>query len=101
MSLTKTLSSQQVRFLRSQGHHLRPVVMIGQKGITENVLKEIDIALEHHELIKITIADLDRVERQAISETVCSQMGAHLVQLIGRISLLYRPAKQPKLVLPK
>lgn len=93
------LTSQQTRHLRSLAHHLKPVVMIGEKGLTENVLAEIDRALNDHELIKISIAG-EREERQELSATLCEASNAALVQLIGRITVLYRPAKKPKLVLP-
>lgn len=96
MSLTKS----QNRFLRGKAHHLKPVLMVGDKGVTENLLKELDITLENHELIKVTIA-AERDERKLISEELCSESGAALVQSIGRISILYRPAEKPVIKLPK
>ena len=62
MSLTKN----QIKFLRGLCHSLNPVVMIGQKGLTNEVLDELDIALNHHELVKIKIAIDDREARKEI-----------------------------------
>lgn len=94
------LTNKQIRHLRSLAHHLKPVVMIGEKGLTEKVLAELDGALEHHELIKISIAGADKEKRRAITEEMCKASKAELVQLIGRISVLYRPRKKPQIVIP-
>jgi RNA-binding protein len=96
-----TLTNQQNRHLKSLAHHLKPVVMIGEKGITENLLAELDHALEDHELIKVSITGADKEERRALTEEICQASGATLVQLIGRISVLYRPSQEPQLVIPK
>ncbi len=93
------LNNGQIRHLRGLAHHLKPVLMIGDKGLTEGVLAELELVLETHELIKVTIADSDREVRRALSEELCQHSGAGLVQVIGKISVLYRPAKQPKLSL--
>ncbi len=92
-----TLTNQQIRYLKSFAHHLKPIVMIGNKGINENVLVELDRALEYHELIKISIAGADREERRNLTEVLCQKSGAELVQIIGRISVLYRVSQEPKL----
>jgi RNA-binding protein len=91
-----TLTTQQIRKLRSLAHHLKPVVMIGDKGINDNILTELDRALEHHELIKVTIAGASKDERRALTDELCQASNAILVQLIGRISILYRPSKEAK-----
>ncbi len=88
------MNNQQIRQLRSQAHHLKPVVMIGAKGITENVLAELNQALEDHELIKVNIAGANKEERRALTEELCQASSAELVQLIGRMSILYRPNKK-------
>lgn len=79
--------------LKAQAHALNPVVMIGQAGLTEAVIKEINIALDVHELIKIRIR-AERDERQDISQQICAATTAELVQSIGQIAVLYR--KNPK-----
>ncbi len=93
------LTTKQRRQLRSLAHHLKPVVMVGDKGITENLLAELDRALESHELIKVTIAGADKNERRTLSEELCQNSSAELVQMIGRISVLYRAAQEPKIVI--
>jgi RNA-binding protein len=94
------LTKSQRRHLRRLAHTLKPVVMIGEKGITDNVLSELNRALTDHELIKVTIAGAERAERQMITETLCQVSQAKLVQTIGRISVLYRPCREPRIVLP-
>lgn len=92
-----TLTTQQIRHLRSLAHHLKPVVMIGDKGINDNIIAELDRALEYHELIKVTIAGASKDERRALTNELCLASHAILVQLIGRISILYRPNKEAKI----
>ncbi len=96
-----TLSKAQIRHLRSQAHHLRPVVLIGQHGLKDSVLDEIDIALGAHELIKIRVAAADREERGAMVKEIIDQSGAELVQTIGHTAVLFRRnTEQPRIVLP-
>jgi RNA-binding protein len=97
--MTTQLKPPQIRFLRASAHHLNPVVMVGSKGITESLVRELDAALDCHELIKISIA-AQRDERREIATSLCTHSGAALVQLIGGIAILYRPARKPCLVLP-
>lgn len=75
--------------LKSQAHSLKPVVMIGQAGLTTAVLAEINIALDHHELIKVKIR-AEREERKLISEKICQETQAELIQTIGQILVIYR-----------
>ena len=81
--------------LRSIGHRLKPVVTVAQKGLTESVCNEINRALDDHELIKVSVKCADREERRQLIDTICQQCPAELVQTIGHIALLYRPAKSP------
>ncbi len=92
-----TLTTKQIRQLRSLAHHLKPVVMIGDKGMNDNILTELNIALEHHELIKVTIAGASKDERRALTDDICKASNAVLIQLIGRISILYRASKERKI----
>jgi RNA-binding protein len=92
------LTAQQIRKLRGLAHHLKSVLMIGQHGITDNLLNELDIVLNTHELIKVTIAGAEREDRQQITLQLCQHSGAELVQKIGKISILYRPATPPRLI---
>lgn len=83
----------QKKKLKAQAHSLNPVVMIGQAGLTEAVIKEINLALDTHELIKVKIR-AERNDRKIISEQICSQTLSEQIQSIGQIAVLYR--KNPK-----
>lgn len=97
-----TLTSKQIRYLRSQSHHLSPVVQEGKDGMSEAFLKEVDRALKDHELIKVRLgSDIDdREERQGQAELLASQVQAVLVQKIGFIVTLYRGGEKNKYRLP-
>jgi len=69
---------------------LKPVVMVGQKGLTPNVLAETDQALTAHELIKIKIGADDKDERIAIAEQICTELQAEMLRMIGNIAIIYR-----------
>ena len=77
------------RQLRTLGHKLKPVVIVGNAGLTESVLAETRLTLDHHELIKIKVNAADRVERHRIIDEICAQTRAELVQRIGHIALIY------------
>lgn len=77
--------------LKRRGHNLKPIVIIGNAGLTTAVSHEIDSALTHHELIKIRVNALDRAHRSAMIADLCNTTGAHLIQAIGHIALIYRP----------
>jgi len=94
------LTAKQKSFLRSQAHSLKPVVTAGSAGLTEAVIKEIILALEHHELIKVKISCGDRQERADIIEKTCQKTGCEKVQSIGRIAVFYLAAKKPTIKLP-
>ncbi|QWF69817.1 YhbY family RNA-binding protein [Methylomonas paludis] len=79
--------------LKALAHALNPVVMIGQAGLTDAVLKEINLALDTHELIKVKIR-AEKVDRQLISAEICSQTLAEQIQAIGQIAVLYRKNPQ-------
>ncbi len=96
------LNKNQLKFLKNLAHHLNPVVTIGQNGITENVMNEVEIALDYHELVKIKLAAGDRDDRMELIETLCSQTGAEKIQAIGKtVTLFRRNTKKPKIELPK
>jgi len=96
-----TLTSAQRRFLRANAHALNPVVMIGDAGLTEAVMREIDLGLKSHELIKIKVAGDDRKLREEWLGKICDDLNAASVQHIGKTLVIYRPAEKPKLALPK
>ena len=86
----KLLTPAERRALRAQAHHLHPVIMIGEAGLTPAVLNEIDIALKSHELIKIRVLGDDRERRGRLDSEICAALGASPVQRIGKILVLYR-----------
>lgn len=90
------LSNDEKKRFRAIGHKLKPVIIVGGKGVTESLIAELDRALEDHELIKIKLAVEDREDRQPIMDEICQQTGAEAVQSIGKVALLYRAAKKPK-----
>ena len=97
-----TLTDRQKKFLRSAAHDLKPIVTVGDKGITVTVTKELHGALEHHELIKIKVRAGDREVRNAAIAELAEKTSATLISRIGNIATLYRPRKKdPKIVLPK
>ena len=83
------MNSADKKKLRAEAHTLKPVVMIGQSGLKASVLAEIELALDSHELIKIKIR-AEREERKLISEKICTDTGAELIQTIGQIAVIYR-----------
>jgi RNA-binding protein len=96
------ITEKQKRWLKARAHHLKPVVTVGQQGLTEPVLAEIDAALGHHELLKVKIASSDRAIRDQIVESIVDRSGASLVTRIGNVAALYRanPHKRSPLALP-
>lgn len=90
-----SLSNEQKKRYRSIGHGLSPVVTIAGNGMTANVLAEIDRALNDHELIKIKLVIEDKDSRKEVVETIVKAMSASVVQEIGKVVVLLRPAKQP------
>jgi RNA-binding protein len=75
--------------LRAEAHSLKPVVMIGQSGLTDAVLAELELALNTHELLKVKIR-AEREDRKLITEKICANSGAELIQSIGQIAVIYR-----------
>lgn len=83
------LSSWQIRKLKSLAHHLEPVVMVGQKGITESLTRAVDKALNDHELIKIKFVDF-KDDKKNLTDVIVSSVNAAFVGIIGNIAVLYR-----------
>jgi len=96
-----SLTSKQTRHLRSLAHSLKPVVMVGNAGLSEAVIREIDLSLTHHELIKVKISAADRDERKTLIQKVCDSTQCECAQSIGHTAILYRAAKKPVIQLPQ
>lgn len=100
--MSTALSNPQKRYLRGLAHDLKPVVMVGAKGITASLVAELDNALEQHELVKVKVAAEDRDSRDACIADLASQATAELVSRIGHTAVLYRRSKdKPLVILPK
>lgn len=96
------LSRPQIKHLVTLAHNLKPVIMVGQNGITENLLNELDIALNFHELVKIKIAGEDRESKNEMINLLIDKSSAEKVQAIGKtLTLFKRNTKKPKIELPK
>ncbi|WBS05065.1 ribosome assembly RNA-binding protein YhbY [Pseudoduganella sp. SL102] len=80
--------------LRAEAHALKPIVLIGEAGLTEAVMKEIELGLDSHGLIKVRVFGDDREARIEMYETICAQLEAAPVQHIGKLLVLYRPKKE-------
>ncbi len=95
------LTPKQRQHLKGLAHHLDPVVHIGKDGISENVKRQIDSALERHELIKVKLAESAPLDRDAAAAALPGEVGAFLVQNIGKVFVLYRPhPERPRIELP-
>jgi len=100
--MTTALTSAQTRFLRGQAHDLKAMLQVGGKGISDALVAEVDLALEHHELIKVKVGGEDREARDAMIGVLAGRVGAALVQRIGHTAVLYRPSKDHRqIVLPR
>ena len=100
MANTTKITSKQIIFLRKSCHHIKPIVTVGGAGLTENVMSEIELALSHHELVKMKLNG-DSNERKAIIEKIIADTNAVLVQTIGHTASFYREADEPVIKLPK
>jgi len=97
-----TLTPTQKRYLRGLAHGLKPVLLVGGKGITEGVVAELDLVLDTHELVKVKLAAEDRDTRDAWIADLAQRADAALVQRIGNTAVLYRAREEkPQVVLPR
>lgn len=90
------LNSAERSELRARAHGLNPVVSIAENGLTDAVLKEIDVCLNAHELIKIRVYGDSRDDRLAYYERICSELGAAPIQHIGKLLVVFRPSTDKK-----
>ena len=98
------LEGFQRKYLRGLAHHLKPAVMIGQKGFTEALVKSVDEALERHELIKIKFVDFKEADlKKDLLEHMAEAVGCETVGVIGHTAILFRARRDPekrKIILP-
>jgi RNA-binding protein len=89
------------RYLRGLAHALSPVVIIGQRGLTDAVVRQVDGALTDHELIKVRLGGECPVDRDEAADTLALRTGAEVAGHIGRVLILYRAhPEKPRIVLP-
>lgn len=94
------LNSKQRQFLKAHAHTLNPVVLLGADGLSENVIKEIDNSIEHHELIKIKLNAGEGRKEQA--QLAADAVNAELVNVVGRVAILFRQSKDnSRFILPR
>ena len=84
------MNTHQKQTLKARAHHMKPIVLLGAKGLTDAVINEVDLALIAHELIKVKINSSEKTQRTAIVTELCDKTQADLVQLIGHTAILYR-----------
>lgn len=97
-----TPNKKQLKHLLALCHKLQPVVRVGQKGVTDAVTAELEIALAHHELIKIKVSCGDREQRKSMISMLASERGAHVIQQIGQTAVLFkRNHEKPVILFPK
>ncbi len=86
----KRLTGRQKRYLRSLGHHLKPLVMLGRDGITDNVINAADAILGAHELLKVKIGSGCLLERREAADFIADRTNSEVVQVLGKTFLIFR-----------
>ena len=96
------LTGKQRRHLRALGHHLDPVVQVGQDGVSDAVVGQADAQLDAHELIKVKIGESSPQDRHEAADMLAARTQSQVAQVLGRTVLLYRPRKdKAQIVLPR
>lgn len=88
--MKKMLSQKQIKHFKALAHHLNPIILIGDKGLTDAVVQETELSLFAHELIKVKINNADRLERNQIADQLAKYCNAEIIQTIGRMVVLYK-----------
>tara|TARA_B100000787_G_C16093425_1_gene250039 strand:+ start:39 stop:362 length:324 start_codon:yes stop_codon:yes gene_type:complete len=96
----KMLNTKQISYLRGLSHSISTVVQIGNKGLSEAVLKEIEENLKAHELIKIQVQNDDKLKRQGFLDLICETLGTVSVNHIGKQLVVFRANTESKIKLP-
>ncbi|HAR49183.1 RNA-binding protein [Smithella sp. SCADC] len=89
------LKGSQRKYLRSQAHHLKPLVIIGTKGVTGQLIGSVDLALKDHELVKVKFGEFKKTKKE-ISEEIAKTTKSEPVGLIGNIAIFYRQQPDPE-----
>jgi RNA-binding protein len=88
------VNAKQKKKFRAIGHGLKPAVTVAGKGLSESVLTELNRALDDHELIKVKIV-ADRDDRKAVVDAIGKLVATEIIQTVGGVALVYRPAREP------
>ena len=100
--MSTPLSASQKRYLRGLAHPLKPIIQMGNKGLTNALVAELELALDHHELVKVRVLAEDRQAREALATELATRCDAQLVQRIGNVACLYRRNPEaPTITLPR
>ena len=89
------LKGSQRKYLRSQAHHLKPLVLIGRNGINKQVMSSVDLALKDHELIKVKFGEFKDAKKE-ISAEIAQATKSELIGIIGNIAIFYRQHAEPE-----
>ncbi|MBO8156010.1 MAG: ribosome assembly RNA-binding protein YhbY [Bacillaceae bacterium] len=92
------LTGKQKRFLRSMAHHLTPIFQVGKAGVNENMVNQIEEALEKRELIKVSILQNCFEDKGEIAQEIADGAGCEIVQIIGNTIVLYKESKENKTI---
>lgn len=96
------LTGKQTRYLRSMAHHITPIFQVGKGGVNDHLVRHIEEALEVRELIKVTVLNNSGADRNEVGKQLAEQAHAELVQVIGKIVVLYKESRDhKKIVLPE
>ena len=95
------LTSKQIKFLKSEAHHLKPIVLMGANGLTEGVIVEIESAIAFHELVKVKLVSSDKETKDLIIDAILRETRSEFVQVVGNILTLYKSSPEKKYNLPK
>ena len=95
------LTAKQKRFLRARAHNLKPVVSLGNAGLSDAVLEEINTSIAHHELMKVKLGAADKGLKLSLLQQICEKTKSQEINLVGHIATIYRAAKKPRIILPK
>lgn len=96
-----SLSKKQIQHLKGLAHPLKPAILLGANGLTEAVLAEIELALGHHELIKVKVPTDDRELKAKIMDAIVRETQAEKVNTIGHVLTIYKASEDQKIQLPK
>ena len=89
------MTAQQRKYLRSLAHKLKPVIYVGKGGVSADILKATETALDDHELIKIKFVEY-KEQRKGLADMICRKTSSHLAGMIGHMAIVYRPSRNPK-----